>query len=81
MSEGYYQIIGRDKDMIISGGLNVYPKEVETCLDDLNSVLESAVFGVPHPDFGEGVVAVVVPAHASLQQPTNRSRFEKGYCQ
>ena len=66
-SAGYYQIIGRDKDMIISGGLNVYPKEVETCLDDLNSVLESAVFGVPHPDFGEGVVAVVVPAQHRQQ--------------
>ena len=65
--EGYYQIVGRGKDMIISGGFNVYPKEVETCLDDLDSVLESAVFGVPHPDFGEGVVAVVV-LDQSLQQ-------------
>ena len=46
--------------MIISGGLNVYPKEVENLIDDIDEVLESAVIGVPHSDFGEGVVAVVV---------------------
>ncbi|WP_459430561.1 malonate--CoA ligase [Roseivivax sp.] len=59
--EGYLQIIGRDKDLVISGGYNVYPKEVETALDALPGVAESAVFGVPHPDFGEAVAALVVP--------------------
>jgi len=59
--DGYHQIIGRSKDLIISGGFNVYPKEVELLLDEQDGVLESAVIGVPHPDFGEGVVGVVVP--------------------
>ncbi len=59
--EGYVHIVGRAKDLIISGGFNVYPKEIESLIDDLPGVLESAVIGVPHPDFGEGVVAVVVP--------------------
>jgi malonyl-CoA/methylmalonyl-CoA synthetase len=53
-------ISGRAKDLIISGGFNVYPKEIELVLDDLPGVAESAVIGVPHPDFGEGVVAVVM---------------------
>jgi acyl-CoA synthetase (AMP-forming)/AMP-acid ligase II len=61
-SDGYVSIVGRDKDMIISGGLNVYPKEVEEAIDGLPGVVESAVFGVPHPDFGEGVSAAVVRA-------------------
>jgi malonyl-CoA/methylmalonyl-CoA synthetase len=59
--DGYVHIVGRAKDLIISGGFNVYPKEVEALIDDLPGVLESAVIGVPHPDFGEAVVAVVVP--------------------
>ena len=59
--EGRVSIVGRAKDLIISGGYNVYPKEVETVIDDMPEVSESAVIGVPHPDFGEGVVAVVVP--------------------
>ncbi|MDP9009138.1 MAG: AMP-binding protein [Pseudomonadota bacterium] len=59
--DGYVHIVGRAKDLVISGGYNVYPKEVETELDALAGVLESAVFGVPHPDFGEGVTAAVVP--------------------
>ena len=59
---GYLHIVGRGKDLIISGGFNVYPKEIETELDGLPGVVESAVIGVPHPDFGEGVTAVVVPA-------------------
>jgi len=59
---GYVTIVGRAKDLIISGGFNVYPKEVEMAIDELDEVEESAVFGVPHPDFGEGVVAVVVAA-------------------
>ncbi len=58
---GYLSIVGRSKDMVISGGLNVYPKEVELLLNDLPGVQESAVFGVPHPDFGEAVVATIVP--------------------
>jgi malonyl-CoA/methylmalonyl-CoA synthetase len=58
--DGYLHIVGRSKDMIISGGLNVYPKEIESELDELQGVSESAVFGVPHPDFGEAVVAAVI---------------------
>jgi len=61
-ADGYLTILGRDKDMIISGGLNVYPKEVELAIDELDGVAESAVVGVPHADFGEGVVAVIVRA-------------------
>ncbi len=57
--DGYFQIVGRGKDLIISGGFNIYPKEVEQILDDQPHVLETAVIGVPHPDFGETVVAVV----------------------
>ncbi|MBG6084501.1 AMP-binding protein [Zhihengliuella flava] len=60
-SSGYVSIVGRDKDLIISGGFNVYPKEIEVLLDACDGVLESAVVGVPHPDFGETVVAVLVP--------------------
>ncbi len=59
--DGYVQIVGRAKDMIISGGYNVYPKEIEILIDAIPGVLESAVIGIAHPDFGEGVVAVVVP--------------------
>ena len=61
-SDGRLTIVGRGKDLIISGGYNVYPREVEAEIDALGEVVESAVIGVPHPDFGEGVVAVVVPA-------------------
>lgn len=59
--QGYLQIVGRAKDLIISGGYNIYPKEVEILLDDQNGIRESAVIGVPHPDFGEAVIGVVVP--------------------
>ena len=59
---GYVHIVGRAKDLIISGGYNVYPKEIEQAIDELDGVLESAVIGLPHPDFGEAVAAVVVPA-------------------
>jgi malonyl-CoA/methylmalonyl-CoA synthetase len=58
---GYVTIVGRSKDLIISGGFNVYPAEIEGVLNDLPGVAESAVIGVPHADFGEAVVAVVVP--------------------
>ncbi|TAJ29706.1 malonyl-CoA synthase [Bosea sp. (in: a-proteobacteria)] len=57
---GYVHIVGRGKDLIITGGYNVYPKEVETEIDGMAGVIESAVFGVAHPDFGEGVTAAVV---------------------
>jgi len=57
---GYVHIVGRAKDLIITGGFNVYPKEVESEIDSLPGVVESAVIGCPHPDFGEGVTAVVV---------------------
>ncbi len=59
-AQGYVYIVGRAKDLVISGGYNVYPKDVETELDALAGVRESAVFGVPHPDLGEGVTAAVV---------------------
>jgi malonyl-CoA/methylmalonyl-CoA synthetase len=59
---GYVRIVGRGKDLVISGGLNVYPKEVETEIDALEGIVESAVFGVPHRDFGEAVTAVAVAA-------------------
>jgi malonyl-CoA/methylmalonyl-CoA synthetase len=59
--DGYVSIVGRAKDVVITGGLNVYPKEIELFIDELPGVKESAVIGVPHADFGEAVVAVVVP--------------------
>jgi len=58
---GYLSIVGRAKDMVISGGYNVYPREIEMLLDELPGVRESAVFGVPHADFGEAVMAAIVP--------------------
>ena len=58
-SDGYLNIAGRDKDLIISGGLNVYPAEVERVIEGLTEVHESAVIGLPHPDFGEGVAAII----------------------
>jgi len=62
-------IVGRGKDLIISGGLNIYPKEIEEEIDALAGVVESAVIGLPHPDFGEGVVAVIVrEKNASLDE-------------
>jgi malonyl-CoA/methylmalonyl-CoA synthetase len=57
--DGYLTIVGRDKDLVITGGLNVYPKEVETEIDAMEGVVESAVIGLPHADFGEAVTAVV----------------------
>jgi len=58
--QGYVSIVGRNKDLIISGGYNIYPKEIEQVLDDQDGVVESAVIGVPHADFGESVVGVLV---------------------
>ncbi|MAC78843.1 MAG: malonyl-CoA synthase [Rhodobacteraceae bacterium] len=59
--DGYVHIVGRNKDLIISGGYNIYPKEIELVLDDQPGVMESAVIGVPHADFGETVLGVIVP--------------------
>ena len=58
--DGYVQIIGRDKDLIISCGFNIYPKELELLLDEQEGVIESAVIGVPHPDFGETPLGILV---------------------
>ncbi len=58
--DGYVSIVGREKDLIISGGLNIYPKEIEDVLNEQDGVVESAVIGVSHSDFGEGIVAVLV---------------------
>ena len=66
-ADAYLTIVGRSKDLIISGGYNVYPKEIELALDELPGVQESAVVGVPHPDFGEAVTAVVVPKSQSTR--------------
>ena len=63
---GYLSIVGRSKDLIISGGYNVYPKEIESVIDEMPGVLESAVIGITHPDFGEAVTAVVVPRDGAL---------------
>ena len=65
-ADGYLTIVGRAKDLIISGGLNIYPAEVEAALDALPGVLESAVIGVPDPDLGEVAVAVVVPVAGAV---------------
>jgi malonyl-CoA/methylmalonyl-CoA synthetase len=59
--DGYITLVGRSKDLIITGGYNVYPKEVERCIDSIEGVVESAVIGVPHVDYGEAVIAIVVP--------------------
>ncbi|MHA7773751.1 malonate--CoA ligase [Roseibium sp. M-1] len=73
-ADGYVAIVGRSKDLIISGGFNVYPAEVEALLDELPGVAESAVIGVPHPDFGEAVVAVLAPKPgADLEQESVQS--------
>src|SRR5208282_333324 len=65
-ADGYIHLVGRAKDLVISGGYNVYPMEVESEIDALDGVLESAVFGAPHWDFGEAVTAVVVPSPGAL---------------
>ncbi|MDF1669081.1 MAG: malonyl-CoA synthase [Roseovarius sp.] len=83
--DGYLHIVGRNKDLIISGGYNIYPKEVELLLDMEDGVLESAVIGVPHPDFGETVVGILVadgsgtPDIAAIQASIGKSlaRFKQ----
>jgi len=75
---GYLSIVGRSKDMVISGGLNVYPKEVESVLNDYPEILESAVIGVPDPDLGEAVVAwVVLESDQSLDEQALRQRLRE----
>ena len=68
-AQGYVTIVGRSTDLIISGGYNVYPAELETVLNEMPEVAESAVIGVPHPDFGEAVVAVVVARPGAAPEP------------
>ena len=72
--DGYVHIVGREKDLIISGGFNIYPKELEVFLDDRPGVLESAVIGVPCPDFGETPVAILVPSSST---PPDIAQIEK----
>jgi malonyl-CoA/methylmalonyl-CoA synthetase len=69
-AQGYLSIVGRSKDLIITGGYNVYPKEIEGYLDALPGVAESAVIGVPHPDFGEAVCAVVTARAGTTPSPS-----------
>jgi malonyl-CoA/methylmalonyl-CoA synthetase len=77
-ARGYIYIVGRGKDLIITGGYNVYPIEVELEIDALSGVNESAVIGVPHPDFGEGVTAVVVlNAGADIDEASLRRELEQ----
>ncbi|MBU3724168.1 MAG: AMP-binding protein [Burkholderiaceae bacterium] len=68
-AQGYLHLVGRNKDLIITGGYNVYPKEIEMLIDDLPGVEESAVVGVAHPDFGEAVTAVVVARPGATLDP------------
>jgi malonyl-CoA/methylmalonyl-CoA synthetase len=78
-ADGYVTIVGRSKDLVITGGYNVYPAEVEGFINDMPGVAESAVIGLPHPDFGEGVVAVVVPkAGAALDGAAIVARLKAG---
>ena len=74
--DGYIHIIGRDKDLIISGGFNIYPKELEIFIDEHEGVLESAVVGIPHPDFGETPIAVIVP---EIDNPPKLSTIEENF--
>lgn len=74
---GYYRIVGRSKDLIISGGYNVYPKEIESYLDEMPGVLESAVVGKSHPDFGEAVIAFIVPDKSTAIDEKSVTAFIK----
>ncbi len=76
---GYFTIVGRSKDLIISGGYNVYPAEIESYINDMPGVAESAVIGVPHPDFGEAVVAIAVAkTGATLDADAMIATLKKG---
>jgi malonyl-CoA/methylmalonyl-CoA synthetase len=67
--QGYVTIVGRSKDLIISGGYNVYPAEIESIINEMDGVVESAVIGVPHPDFGEVGVALVIGKNGAALNP------------
>ncbi len=73
--QGYISIVGRNKDMVITGGYNVYPKEVELLLDETTNIKESAVIGLAHKDFGEAVTAIVVPD--DINNPPNVDELKK----
>jgi malonyl-CoA/methylmalonyl-CoA synthetase len=77
-ARGYLSIVGRAKDMVISGGYNVYPREIELLLDELPGVRESAVFGVPHADFGEAVMAAIVPGPGAQLSEEGVIAYVKG---
>ena len=77
-ADGRLTIVGRSKDLIISGGYNVYPAEVERFLNEMPGVAESAVVGVPHADFGEAVVALVVPRPGAELDPAAQGGDERG---
>ena len=77
-AEGRVTLVGRGKDLIIAGGFNVYPKEIEDRLDEVAGVAESAVIGAPHADLGEGVVAVLVAEQATVGDDTLRSALDAG---
>lgn len=75
--DDYLSIVGRGRDLIITGGYNVYPKEIESVIDQMPGVLESAVIGIPHPEFGEAVVAVVVPRQgAEIHPPSVQAQLK-----
>jgi malonyl-CoA/methylmalonyl-CoA synthetase len=77
-SDGYLSIVGRSKDLIISGGYNVYPKEIESFIDDMPEVMESAVIGLPHAEFGEAVVAIIILKSGKiLTEPTLITRLKQ----
>jgi len=76
-ADGRLSIVGRSKDLIISGGYNVYPKEVEQVIDEIAGVQESAVFGVPHSDFGEAVVVAIVGASVDASESLNLDSLGK----
>ena len=78
MPDDYLTLVGRSKDLIISGGYNVYPKEIEGYIDELPNVVESAVIGLPHPDFGEAVAAVVVARRAGALDGDRHRRCAQG---
>ena len=75
-ADGYVSIVGRNKDLIISGGYNIYPKEIELVLDEQPGVIESAVIGVPHPDFGETVVGVIAGKEADVDMASLSTAIE-----
>src|SRR6185436_17169143 len=66
-ADGYVSIVGRAKDLIITGGYNVYPKEIELVIDAMPGVAESAIVGIPHPDYGEAVTAAIVLSDGAAQ--------------